>query len=170
MKYNVFEVDTHFGTSHIEKAYCRFVDIFLQAAYIPALNAYEHFPPAKKLLQNANGWKNENVEQLFFPDAYESLWGDINEDSIYIFDKFNKYTHQNVAEPQPDIIAETYVDAIVSTDQPVALPVNMTPISQTSSDIQHGFIQIDFKLIAAKGQIKHIYWAFVVMIARDIVP
>lgn len=69
-----FEVDAHFDTTHIETAYRRFVEIFLQAAAdIPALNGYDHFPPAKKLIQNANGWENELGDQIFFPDGNESL-------------------------------------------------------------------------------------------------
>ena len=74
-----FNVDAHFDTTDIEKAYRRFVDIFLQAASdFPARNAYHHFPHAKKLIQNANGRENELGDQIFFPDGNESLCVDLN--------------------------------------------------------------------------------------------
>ena len=150
-----FDVDAYFDTTNIEKAYRRFVDLFLQAASdIPALNGWDNFPPAKKLIQNVNGWENELGDQIFF------------------FGKFNQ--HQPVAEPHHDLIAETDDDAISSTDQPVALPVDVKSnisvgeeitlvqradrIRSLQADVQRGIIQIGFELIAAKEQVEHGNW------------
>lgn len=174
-----FEVDAHFDTTNIETAYRRFVDFFLQAAAdIPTLNGYDHFPPAKKLIQNVNGWENEFGDQIFFPDANESLCVDINEDFIYIFGKFNQ--RQNVTEPQHDLIADTTNDATISINQPAALnPTSLlldvdTDISANEeitlaqradrirslqADVQRGIIQIGFELIAAKEQVGHGNWS-----------
>lgn len=170
-----FEVDAHFDTTNIATDYRRFVDIFLQAATdIPALNGYDHFPSAKKLIQNVNGWENEFGDQIFFPDANESLCVDINEDFIYIFGKFNQHSSAHVAEPQLDLIAETNDDAISSTDQPVELHVDVKSnisvveeitltqradrIRSLQADVQRGIIQIGFELIAAKEQVGHGNW------------
>ena len=171
-----FEVDAHFDTTNIETAYRRFVDIFLQAASdIPALNGYDHFPSAKKLIQNVNGWENECGEQIFFPDGNESLCVDINEDFIYIFGKFNQHSTAPVAELQHDLTAETNDDAISSIDQPVELPVDVKSnisvgeeitltqradrIRSLQADVQRGIIQIGFELIAAKEQVGHGNWS-----------
>ena len=171
-----FEVDAHFDTTNIENAYRRFLDIFLQAAAdIPALNGYDHFPPAKKLIQNANGWENELGDQIFFEEANDCLCVDLNEDTIYIFGKFNQNTTAPVAEPQLDLTAETNDDAISSTAQPVILPVDVESniyvgeeitlaqradhIRSLQADVQRGIIQIGFELIAAKEQIGHGNWS-----------
>lgn len=171
-----FEVDAHFDTTNIETAYRRFVDFFLQAAAdIPTLNGYDHFPHAKKLIQNVNGWENEFGDQIFFTDANESLCVDINEDFIYIFGKFNQQSTISVAEPQIDLTAETNDDAISSTDQPVELPVDVKSnisvgeeitltqradrIRSLQADVQRGIIQIGEELIAAKEQIGHGNWS-----------
>lgn len=101
-----FEVDAHFDTTNIETAYRRFVDFFLQAANdIPALNGYDHFPPAEKLIQNVNGWENELGDQIFFQEANDCLCVDINEDFIYIFGKFNQHSNAPVAEPQLETLS-----------------------------------------------------------------
>lgn len=170
-----FEVDAHFDTTHIETAYRRFVDIFLQAAAdIPALNGYDHFPPAKKLIQNVNGWENEFGEQIFFKEANDCLCIDINENTVYIFGKFNQYTTAPVAKSQPDVNAEPNDDAISSIAQPVALPINFESnisvgeeitlaqraehIRSLQADIQRGIIQIGFELIVAKKHVDHGNW------------
>ena len=175
-----FEVDAHFDTTNIEKAYRRFVDFFLQAADdIPALNGYYHFPPAKKLIKNTNGWENELGEQIFFPDGNESLCVDINEDFIYIFGKFNQHTIAPVAESQPELIADKHDEAVISADQPVdlepaspladvdadistkeeiTLAQRADRIRSLQADVQRGIIQIGFELIAAKEQVGHGNW------------
>lgn len=175
-----FEVDAHFDTTHIETAYRRFVEIFLQAAAdIPALNGYDHFPPAKKLIQNANGWENELGDQIFFPDGNESLCVDINEDFIYIFGKFNQQTTAPVAESQPELIADKHdetvisadqlvdlkpaspladVDADISTGEEIPLAQRADRIRSLQADVQRGIIQIGFELIAAKEQVEHGNW------------
>lgn len=115
-----FDVDAHFDTTSIETAYRRFVDIFLQAAAdIPALNGWDNFPTAKKLIQNVNGWENELGDQIFFKEANDCLCVDPNEDTVYIFGKFYQQTTAPVAEPQLNLTAETNDDATSSTDQPV---------------------------------------------------
>lgn len=170
-----FEVDAHFDTTHIETAYRRFVDFFLQAANdIPALNAYHHFPHAEKLIQNANGWENELGDQIFFKEANDCLCFNINEDTIYIFGKFNQHTTAPVAEPQLELTAETNDDVTSSINQPVKLPVDVKSnisvveeitlnqradrIRSLQADVQRGIIQIGFELIAAKEQVKHGNW------------
>ena len=171
-----FDVDAHFDTTNIEKAYRRFVDSFLQAAAdLPALNGYDHFPSAKKLIQNANGWENELGEQIFFKEANDCLCLDLNEDTIYIFGKFNQHTSVTVAEPHLDLTAETNDDAISSTDQPVKLHVDAKSnisvgeeitlaqradrIRSLQANVQRGIIQIGFELIAAKEQVGHGGWS-----------
>lgn len=175
-----FDVDAHFDTTNIETAYRRFIDFFIQAADdIPALNGYDHFTPAKKLIQNANGWENELGEQIFFPDGNESLCVDINEDFIYIFGKFNQQTTAPVAESQPELIADKHDETVISADQPVDLKpaspladveadistgeeITLTQradrIRSLQADVQRGIIQIGFELIAAKEQVGHGNW------------
>ena len=176
-----FEVDAHFDTTHIETAYRRFVDFFLQAAAdIPALNGWENFPNAKKLIPNTNGWENELGEQIFFPDANESLCVDINEDFIYIFGKFNQHSTAPVAEPQLELTADNHDKVTISTDQtaslqPASLLVDVDAdisaskeitlaqradrIRSLQADVQRGIIQIGFELIAAKEQVGHGNWS-----------
>lgn len=90
-----------FECKNIETAYRRFRKI---AATIPQLNGWE-FITANKLTQNANGWENEHVDQVFFNDPLESLAIDQNEDIFYIYGKFNMpQTNTTPAtEPQVDI-------------------------------------------------------------------
>lgn len=175
-----FEVDAHFDTTHIETAYRRFVDFFLQAAAdIPALNGWENFPNAKKLIPNTNGWENELGEQIFFKEANDCLCVDLNEDTIYIFGKFNQQTSAIVTEPQHDLIVDNLDKATISINQPAALetasiidteslisePLEGKSLLNLETEIKfflnraaQDIIEIGRRLIAAKSLVAHGHW------------